>query len=79
MGVHVDYSADGEEYEEVLAFTKMDSSLCQFIMWRDAKAVFVQPLIGRRWAFDSVAAALAALCPAQALKVTDIRAGSWPR
>jgi hypothetical protein len=79
MGVHLDYSVDGEEYEEVLAFTKMDSTLCQFIMWRDAKSVFVQPLIGRSWQFDSVAATLDAIRPAQTLKVTDIRAGSWPQ
>ena len=79
MHVHLDHGVEGEEYEEVLAFTKQDSTLSQFIMWREAGAVFLQPLIGRPRQFDSVAMALAIICPAQDVKVTDIRANSWPR
>lgn len=79
MRIHLDHGVEGEEYEEVLAFTHMDSTLCQFIMWRDARAVFLQPLIGRPRRFSSVVTALAAICPARDVKVTDIRANSWPR
>jgi hypothetical protein len=61
MVVRLDHGAAGEEYEEVIAFhTGMDSP-CQFIVWRSPKAVFVQPLLGRKRRFGSVAAALGSL------------------
>jgi len=47
-----------EEYEEVIAFLEGPSSLCRLIMWRDAAAVFVQPLAGRARQYKSVKEAL---------------------
>jgi len=47
-----------EEYEEVIAFLEGPSSLCRLIMWRDAAAVFVQPLAGRARQYSSVTEAL---------------------
>jgi hypothetical protein len=51
-------AAVGEEYEEVIAFQTTTSSLYRFIMWRNAEAIFVQPLVGRRERYGSVVAAL---------------------
>jgi hypothetical protein len=48
MSVQLDHAVDEEEYEEVLAFSQAGSTMCQWIMWRNEQAVFVQPLIGRR-------------------------------
>ncbi|HET6609635.1 MAG TPA: hypothetical protein VFG62_23395 [Rhodopila sp.] len=79
MRVHLDHGIEGEEYEEVLAFSKPGSSLSQFIMWRDASAIYLHPLIGRPRRYGSVALALAIICPAPDVKITDIRADSWPR
>jgi hypothetical protein len=51
-------AAVGEEYEEVIVFQTTTSPLYRFIMWRNAEAIFVQPLVGRRERYGSVAAAL---------------------
>jgi hypothetical protein len=40
--------------------------------------VIVQPLIGRRQRYDSVAEALEALTPAEAETLSDIQATHWP-
>ena len=48
MVVHLDHGVEGEEYEEMIAFHKGMSPLCRLIMWRNADAVFIQPLLGRR-------------------------------
>lgn len=79
MRVHLDHGLEGEEYEEVLAFSETDSALCLFILWRDARTVHLQPLIGRPRRFGSVMAVLEAICPAQDVRMTDIRPCSWPR
>ena len=50
-----------EEYEEVIAFLEGPSSLCRLIMWRDAAAVFVQPLAGRARQYSSVTEALGSI------------------
>lgn len=78
MTIHLDHGVEGEEYEEVLAFSKNESSLCQWILWRNADQVFVQPLIGRPQSYDSVADALNAVCPPEDVVVTDINPVSWP-
>ena len=76
MVVRLDHDADGEDYEEVVAFcTSMDSP-CLFIMWRNAKSVFVQH--GHRWRYGSVAAALESLSYEAAPKLTNVNAPTWP-
>jgi hypothetical protein len=72
MVVRLDYGTDCEEYEEVIAFHPESSSSCPLIMWRTAKAVFVEPLIGRRCRYGSVAKALARLASIPCTIVTDI-------
>jgi hypothetical protein len=71
-------AAVGEEYEEVIAFQTDVSPLYRLIMWRDAVAVFVQPLIGRRKQYCSVADALEALIRTPHVRLTDITATAWP-
>jgi hypothetical protein len=79
MLVRLDHGATvDEEYEEVIAFQTETSPLYQLIMWRNAEAVFVQPLVGRRRQYKSVADALKSLRPKQLLRLTDITATAWP-
>jgi hypothetical protein len=66
MVVELDYSAEGEEYEEVLALYPRDSSFRRWMVWRGACEVVVQPMLGRALRFASVAEALEHLIPARA-------------
>lgn len=45
--VGLDHGVDGEEYEEAILLRFGVRQRCRFILWRDAEAVVVQPLIGR--------------------------------
>ena len=78
MVVRLDHGTVGEEYEEVLAFHPEMSSPCQLIVWRNEKAVFVQPLVGRRRRYGSVTAALASMTSKPRTILSDILAPSWP-
>jgi hypothetical protein len=78
MSVRLNHGADGEEYEEVIAFEADTSGHCQLIIWRDAVAVFVQPLIGRMRRYGSVAKSLDSLDLKPRIVLTDITATSWP-
>ena|ERR1700721_1798145 len=66
MVVELDYSAEGEEYEEVLALYPQDSSFRRWMVWRGASDIVVQPMMGRAARFASVAEALEHLIPASA-------------
>ncbi|HVC61223.1 MAG TPA: hypothetical protein VND19_12780 [Acetobacteraceae bacterium] len=66
MVVELDYSAAGDEYEEVVALYPRDSSFRRWMMWRGVSEVVVQPMIGRAQGFASVAVALEHLIPARA-------------
>jgi hypothetical protein len=68
----------GEEYEEVIAFQTEISPLYRLIMWRNAEAVFVQPLVGRMVRYGSVVEALDGLLPTPRFRLTDITATTWP-
>jgi len=79
MLVCLEYGAAvDEEYEEVIAFQTDVSPLYRLIMWRNATAVFVQPLVGRRKQYGSVADPLKSLLPAPHFGLTDIPATAWP-
>jgi len=78
MVVRLDHGSDAEDYEEVLAFHLGGSPLCRWIMWRDARTVFIQPLIGRPQRYGSVAEAFEALAAKQPVVLTDIKPGMWP-
>jgi hypothetical protein len=57
----LDHGVEDEEYEEVVEFRTAATSCCQFILWRNAKTVFLQPIMGRKTKHLSVAAALESL------------------
>jgi hypothetical protein len=57
--VRLDHGVAGEEYEEVVELLFGSSNRCRFIIWRNAEAVIVQPLIGRRILYACVEDALA--------------------
>ena len=78
MVVRLDHGSDAEDYEEVLAFHPGNSPLCRWIMWRDEKNVFIQPLIGRTQRYRSVAEAFEALAVKQPVVLTDIKPARWP-
>jgi hypothetical protein len=66
MVVELDYSAEGDEYEEVLALYRRDCAFRRWMIWRGACDVVVQPMMGRAARFASVAEALEHLIPARA-------------
>jgi hypothetical protein len=66
MVVELDYCAEGEEYEEVVALYKPDSSFRRWMMWRSVSDIVVQPMMGRALHFASVAVALEHLIPVRA-------------
>jgi hypothetical protein len=76
MVVCLDHGADDEDDEEVVALHATMDSPCLFIMWRNAKSVFVQ--LGQRSRYGSVAAAIESLSYEVAPKLTDINAPTWP-
>lgn len=79
MRVHLDYVAGQQTYDEVLAFHVGNSSLFDFLMWRDRKSVYVKPVMGWPRRYGSVVAALSGICPEAREVVRDIEARFWPR
>lgn len=78
MGVRLDHGAEDEEYDEVIELHMASSSASRLIMWRNQTGVFVQPLLGRKQDFASVAEALDSIVPKQRAELSDILAPAWP-
>jgi hypothetical protein len=78
MVVRLDHSSDIEEYEEVLVFYVGTSPLSQWMMWRNASAVFLRSSCGRSRRYRSAAQAIEALVRKERLALTDIKATGWP-
>jgi hypothetical protein len=78
MVVRLDHGSDSEDYEEVLAFHLGNSPLCRWIMWRSARIVFIQPLIGRTQRYASVAEAFETMTSKRRVALTDINPVAWP-
>ena len=78
MLIRLDHGIEDDEYEEVIEFTEGPQSRPHLLMWRDAQAVFIQPILGKKHKFSSVAEALERLVPKKRVEVTDIIAKSWP-
>jgi hypothetical protein len=74
MQIWLDHATEDEEYEEVITFHTRTNPLTGSILWRTPKAVFFQPLPGKKRRYASVAAALDDLLPKQRVVVTDIAA-----
>jgi hypothetical protein len=71
--IWLDHGTEYEEYDEVIAFSGGMSPQSRSIMWRTAKAVFVQPLLGRKRRYRSIAEALTSLIPKQPVRVADAK------
>ncbi len=76
--IWLDHGTEDEEYDEVIAFSSGTSPRAAAIMWRTTKAVFVQPLLGKRRRYTSVADALTSLLPKQPAGVAHIKAAIEP-
>jgi hypothetical protein len=77
--IWLDHGTEDEEYDEVIAFSAGMNPQARSIMWRTAKAVFVQPLLGRRRRYSSVAEALTSLLPKQPVDAAVSKAALKPR
>lgn len=78
MMVRLDHGDTIEEYEEVIELRSGRSAASSLILWRNAEAVFVQPMPGKRRQHVSVAEALESLRPKPSVRPTDIVATAWP-
>ncbi len=76
--IRLDHGAPATDYEEVIALYIGTGNVFRALIWRNAKAVFVQRLIGRRQRYGSVAAAMESLVPRPLVAVTDITPAAWP-
>jgi hypothetical protein len=63
MVAELDYCANGEGYEEVLAFYARNCAFRRWMMCRTREDIVVQPTIGHTTSFASVAEALEYLTP----------------
>ncbi len=63
MEVELDYSADGDEYEEVVGLFAQSTGFRRWLVWRSFDGIVVQPMVGRATMFDSFADALEMLIP----------------
>jgi hypothetical protein len=78
MVLRLNHGTDGEQYEEVIAIHTEASLLCQFIMWREADSVDLQPVIGLTQRYASVAEVLESIPLMPRVALTDITATAWP-
>jgi hypothetical protein len=79
MQIWLGHGTEHEEHQEVIAFYTGTNLLTGSILWRTAKPVFVQPMLGRKRRYTSMAAALVGLLAKQRSVVTDIAAAAWPK
>jgi hypothetical protein len=79
LRIRLDHGADGEEYEEVIELQSSLRPHLKTILWRDARAVFVQPLPGKRQRHRSMQEALESLhASRRSVVVSDFVATAWP-
>jgi hypothetical protein len=78
MLVRLDHGSEDEEYEEVIVFPRRTNSPVLSIVWRNAGAVFVQPIPGKKRRHTSLAEALESLVPKQSIVLTNITTAGWP-
>jgi hypothetical protein len=74
MVIRLDHGADGEDYEEVIAFHADQQPACFLLVWRSTDAIIAQPLVGRPLAYRSVSHVLESLVEGQDSEMTDTTA-----
>ncbi len=65
MAIDLDVCADGDEYEELLGLYSPRCHFHRWMIWRSCDGIVVQPSMGRKMLFDSMADALEILIPAR--------------
>jgi hypothetical protein len=65
MTIELDYRTNEADCEEVAAFRTGVDAPCLLLIWRNAEAVFVQPLAGRGLHYKSVSHVLESLVSIQ--------------
>jgi len=79
MVIRLDHGSEDEEYEEVVEFRTHLRPRSRWIMWRSAEAVFMQPILGRKRKFASVAAALDSLLPTRRVVAKTVNPSATER
>jgi hypothetical protein len=65
MEVELDFTAEGDEFEEIVGLFSPLTGFRRWMLWRSADGIIAQPMVGRPRIFDAVADALEGLIPAQ--------------
>ena len=65
MEVELDFTAEGDEFEEIIGLFSPATGFRRWMIWRSADGIVAQPMVGRPRAFQAVADALETLIPAQ--------------
>ncbi len=67
MHIELDWHADAVEYEEVVSLKEPEQRSPSWFLWRTCKHVVLQPVLGGPRRFDTICAALTAICPETAV------------
>jgi len=65
MEVELDFTAEGDEFEEIIGLFSPITGARRWMIWRSAESIVAQPMVGRPRLFDTVADALEVLIPVQ--------------
>jgi hypothetical protein len=79
ISMHLDHGQGVEEFEEALILTLGTEQSRRVILWRNATAVFIQPLFGKTQQFRSVTQALGSLTGHEIVALTSITPTEWPK
>jgi hypothetical protein len=71
MVIGLDHGIDGEAYEEVITLYAGMNSSCFLMIWRNARAVFAQLLVGRPLKYQSVSHLLESIVARQQVDEAD--------
>lgn len=65
LRIELDWYVDRVEYEEVITLREPGRASPQWLMWRAADRIVLQPVVGRARRFETISEALGAICPEQ--------------
>jgi hypothetical protein len=63
MTIELDFSVDGDEYEEVLGLYERDCAFRRWLIWRSGEGIVVQPSMGGAIVLDTMTDVLDILMP----------------
>jgi len=65
MEVELDFTAEGDEFEEIIGLFSPSTGFRRWMIWRSADGIIAQPMVGRPRVLDAIADALDVLIPVQ--------------